>query len=520
MKIHPDGEWLRLRVKDPGRITSMTLGSKQLDSHFVDVPFTLSNVLSLRMLDMKAPSPIGWHYGWPGRYTPFEAQLETAAFLTLYERAFVLNDIGTGKTLSVLWAFDYLRKEGRAEKLLVAAPLSTLDTAWSDEIFHNFPHLSFEVVHGTKRKRQRLLQEDVDVYILNHDGVHVLQADLATRNDITHVAVDEIALAARNGRTRRWKSLNKLINDKKWPKVAWGMTGTPTPNLPTDAWAQAKLIAPDTTPYLFTKFRRITMKQQGPFLWVPRANANAAVKHLMRPAIRYARDEVIDLPDLMYEDRDVVLSPEQAKAYRDMANTLMAEVADGKILAVNEAVKASKLVQIACGVAYDSKNNEVTLDCKNRLTLLREVIDETQFKVIVFVPFISTIKLVALDLAKHGHAPAVVHGGVTKNKRAEIFRDFQRLSEPNVLVAQPAAMSHGLTLTEANMIVWYAPVISNDTYTQANGRITRAGQVNKQFIIHLAGTEIEKKIYQRLRGKQRMQGILLDAVQAARGDFI
>jgi SNF2 family DNA or RNA helicase len=77
-------------------------------------------------------------------------------------------------------------------------------------------------------------------------------------------------------------------------------------------------------------------------------------------------------------------------------------------------------------------------------------------------------------------------------------------------------MSHGLTLTQANMIIWYAPVTSNDIYTQANGRITRPGQLNKQFIIHIEGTEIERKIFSRLKSKQNMQGILLDSVQQSR----
>jgi SNF2 family DNA or RNA helicase len=73
-------------------------------------------------------------------------------------------------------------------------------------------------------------------------------------------------------------------------------------------------------------------------------------------------------------------------------------------------------------------------------------------------------------------------------------------------------MSHGLTLTEANTIVWYAPEWSNDTYNQANARISRPGQKNSQHIIHISGSEIERKIYARLRDRSKMQGVLLDAV--------
>ena len=190
MKIHPDGSALRLKLRDPSTVVNAIPNVVQLDKHFVDVPFEHSSFLALRELGIEAPAPIVTQYDWPGRFTPFEAQLQTAAFLTLHNRAFVLSDIGTGKTLAVLWAYDFLRAFGFAEKMLVTAPLSTLNRAWADEIFHNFPHLDFTVLHGAKQKRRRLLEEDVHIYIINHDGVNVLQDDLATRHDITHVAIE------------------------------------------------------------------------------------------------------------------------------------------------------------------------------------------------------------------------------------------------------------------------------------------------------------------------------------------
>jgi SNF2 family DNA or RNA helicase len=74
-------------------------------------------------------------------------------------------------------------------------------------------------------------------------------------------------------------------------------------------------------------------------------------------------------------------------------------------------------------------------------------------------------------------------------------------------------MSHGLTLTEASTIIWYAPVSSNDTYEQANGRITRAGQKYTANIIHLAGSAVERKTYKRLEQRQTTQGVLLDMIE-------
>ena len=517
MQLNEARDTVRLRLRNPSRVLDKIPTAQQLDKYHVDVPLNLKSARQLSRLEIDVPSPMRFEYDWPSRFdSPFEAQIKTACFATLHKRAFILNDLGTGKTLSVLWAYDYLRKLGQVGSMLVVAPLSTLDRAWADEVFQHFPHLDFAVCHGTRAKRRAMLLEKHDIYIINHDGVHIVKDILEERPDINLIVVDEISLAARNAQTRRWKALNEVINKQKVDRMAWGLTGTPTPNLPTDAWAQVKLIKPANVPFVFSKFRHKTMMQRGPFLWVPRRNATAAVKEIMKPAIRFSRDEVVDLPETMYESREVELTPDQKKAYRQMHTTLMAEAADGNILAVNEAVKASKLVQIACGVAYNTKGDEVTIDPSKRLKLLKETIDETNFKAIVFVPFVSTVNMVLEYLRAEGYTAECVYGGTKKSDRDRIFKDFQKEDNPRVLVAQPAAMSHGLTLTAANMIVWYAPVTSNDVYTQANGRITRPGQKNKQLIIHIEGTEIERKIFSRLKNKQNMQGILLDSVQASR----
>jgi SNF2 family DNA or RNA helicase len=71
-------------------------------------------------------------------------------------------------------------------------------------------------------------------------------------------------------------------------------------------------------------------------------------------------------------------------------------------------------------------------------------------------------------------------------------------------------MSHGLTLTAATTIVWYAPIHSNETYEQACARVRRPGQKRTTVIVHVASTDTERKIYQRLKTKQHVQGILLD----------
>lgn len=513
---------LLIRSRQPEQIKAAIPQSKTVNvkgKEFVAVPHRIETTRLLRNLGYAAPAPIRHYYEWSGRYTPFKAQKEAAAFLSMHRRAFNLSELGTGKSLAALWAYDYLRSIDQLNKVLIISPLSTLERTWADEVFNHFPHLNFAVLHGTRAKRLKLLDQDADVYIVNHDGVQIIEPNLEKREDIDLVIVDEIAQAARNAGTDRWRAINKVVNKHSIRRACWGLTGTPTPNAPTDAWAQCRLLVPDSVPPYFNRFKGQVMKQVSQFTWLPKQEATEIVHDVMQPAVRFTRDECLDLPPLMYETREVGLTKEQYKAYVEMVTKLKTEADNGEITAVNEAVKMSKLVQIACGVAYDENGNEVTIAAQPRVDEVRNIINQSEGKVIVFVPFVSSVNMVAQELSKD-FSVEVIHGGVKKDERDRIFGAFQKTSEPRVLVAQPAAMSHGLTLTAASTIVWYSCVTSNEVFEQANGRINRPGQKMNNFIIMLEGTQVEKRIYSRLRNKQKMQGALLDEIKATRDSVI
>lgn len=501
---------LVLHLRDPSLATNVIPHAKPLrhkGRELTVVPHRLPEYRLLKNLGLNPPHPVDHYYDWPGQYQPLAAQRETVRFLTSHQRAYCLSGMGTGKTLASLWAFDFLKQQQEVNKLLVVAPLSTLERTWGDELFTHFPHLEFAVLHGTAERRRTILaNRSPDVYIINHDGVKILADDLKQRPDIDMVIIDELAQVARNAQTDRWKSLRALLTGRKW---AWGMTGTPTPNAPTDAWAQARLITPSTVPAYFTHFRDATMRQTAAYAWVIRDEANDVVHRAMQPAIRYKRDDCIDLPPVVYETRQVALTKDQQGVYDSMLAKLYAEYQGGEITAVNEAVKTMKLVQIACGAAYDANGNTIVIPPKARVQALLDIIEEAASKVIVFVPFKSALRALHGEVAKHTTAE-MIYGEVSKKDRDRILGDFQHGEHPQVLIAQPAAMSHGLTLTAASVIVWFAPITSAETYEQANARITRPGQKHNQLIVHIQGTALESRMYNRLSKKVNMQGTLLD----------
>lgn len=513
MLVSKEHQKLILNLRDPDKVLQVIPTAQLLDfkgQSLVVVPHKLDEVRVLRNLGLDAPLPVRYYYDYPCGYEkPLDHQVTTVDFLVSNPRAFCLNDMGTMKTLSTLWAFDYLRKQGVVHRALVLGPLSALERAWGDEIFRNFPDMTFGVLHGTRERRHKLLEHPFDVYIINHDGIKQGETlDLiCKRSDIDIVIIDEIA-EYRNAQTDRFKALKRIVKTRKW---VWGLTGTPIPNAPTDAYAQCQLINPSSVPPYYSHFRDMVMKPITKFKWGAREGALHIVQQAMQPAIRFRRSECIDLPPTTYATRTAELTPEQKKLYKEMVNKAKTEFEGGQITAANEAVKVGKLIQICCGVAY-GKPDDVVIPSKPRIDLVKEIISEAGAKVIVFVPLTGALEHVAAELRKE-YTVEIVHGETSKHERDRIFAAFQKEKDPHVLVANPGTMSHSLTLTAANTIIWFAPITSNGTYEQANARVPRPGQKLNTLIVHIEGSPIERMMYERLQKRGKMQGVLLEMLE-------
>jgi SNF2 family DNA or RNA helicase len=298
--------------------------------------------------------------------------------------------------------------------------------------------------------------------------------------------------------TNRWKVLNEIIKETK-PRL-WMLTGTPAAQSPLDAYGLARLVNPEKSPKYYSHFRAETMYPVTKFKWTPKPGSDAYVHKMLQPAIRFEKKDCLDLPDVTYLDRDAPLTPQQAKYYKQLKTEMLLEAAGEEVSAVNAAVKINKLLQISGGAVYSDTGEVIEFDVSTRLNAVLEVIAEATSKVLVFIPFTHTIELLRAKLQKEGITCDVINGKVSVNKRTDIVTEFQTKKNPHVLLIQPQAASHGLTLTAADTIIWYAPVTSVETYLQANARINRPGQKNAMTIVHIRGSEVEDRLYSMLRG--------------------
>jgi hypothetical protein len=492
-----DNKALVIRTHNPKPITDHIKNSTPLGDTQVAVRWGLKEAMKLAKLGFAdTPSPMLRDYTWTSKLKPFDHQKTTASFLSVRKRAFCFSEAGTGKTASVIWAADYLMKQGLIRRVLVLCPLSIMKSAWQQDLFKFAMHRSCSVAHGSAQQRKKIINAGADFVVLNYDGVAVV-ADEIVSGGFDLIVIDE-ANAYKNAQTNRWKILNRII--KQIDPYLWMLTGTPAAQSPVDAYGLAKLMDVPTCPKFYGAFRDRVMAKITQFKWVPKGDAHNVVHNLLQPAIRFEKKDCLDLPPVTHVEREAPLTPQQRKYYAILKNQMLLEASGEEVSAVNAATKLNKLLQIASGVVYTDSGQSLEFDVSSRISVVLEVIEETNNKVLVFVPFTHTIELLRNRLEREGISCAVINGKVSLNKRAEVVDRFQNQEDPRVLLIQPQAASHGLTLTAADTIIWYAPVTSVETYLQANARIDRPGQKNAMTIVHVRGSEVENRLYAMLQG--------------------
>ena len=497
-------------LPDPERIAIAIPGARVVEGVVV-APLTLVTQTAAAHVGLPVRSPIETGYDWPRSAAidkPMAHQIEMCRFLTVHTRCHNLSEPGTGKTLGNLWASDFLMQCGAVKRCLIVAPLTTVYSVWRDAIGEHLPgRRRSSVVHGSAKARLAAIDTDADYYIINNEGLVIedVRKALVARGDIGLVIVDE-SHKYRHPSTARWKALRHLVAELENPLV-WLNTGTPTPQEPTDAWGQQAIIVKPSVSH--RAFRNTVMRQVTAFKWVPAANAERTVGEFMQPAIRFRRDECIDLPPTTYEFRKADMTTAQRSALENLRKKMQLALDSGvQITAVHEGALRLKVLQILAGAVYDKDHVAHDIDASTRMALLRDVVDECDRKIIVFASFSSIVHRVT-DVLRKDYSVQMITGETPLKERTAAFNAFQRADDPRILVADPRTMSHGLTLTASNTIVWYSPADGGDSYVQANARIQRPSQTSRSRVLHLYVDPLEHAIYSRNQARQSLQNLVM-----------
>jgi SNF2 family DNA or RNA helicase len=209
------------------------------------------------------------------------------------------------------------------------------------------------------------------------------------------------------------------------------------------------------------------------------------------------------------QTREAELTAEQKTMMSKLKKDLQIVVKSGQpITAANEAAARSKFLQISLGAIYDEGHKAHWVDASPRLAVLKEVIEQSPRKILLLAPFTHVLTL--LEKACSEYAYAVVNGATSQKDRTEIFRRFQDEDSPEIIIADPGVLAHGLNLQRGRTIIWYGSVDKAELWQQANKRCHRPGQKYPVSVVQIVSNALEKEIFRRLANNLSLQGAMLD----------
>ena len=438
----------------------------------------------------------------------------------IYEEKVLVADYGskpgnavTSKNRKGVRYLNSRTKEIREELSILddKAQWEKMEMSWKVAIDINGVETIYGKMHGRKVTtensrelfiRAQLINPEYDLFLINHDGVRIYE-EILKDHKFEWVVIDE-STKIKSSTSQVWKSHVDISWKCKRRAI---LSGTPNPNGFKDLWAQyyfldrGMTIEPKIKDFLYEYFKPI---QIGNFYNQKKQSKVAAIDYVIRDenkkkelidrvrsvGIFLEQRDCIDLPPRTDLKRIVYMTNEQEAAYDEMSKTLIAELVDlqkGQSVraeAVNVLSKIMKLRQITGGFLVNKEGEEVQISNNPKLEELADFIEELgEKKCVVAAQFTKEIEIINSKFA--GMNCMRIDGSVSAEKRADVVRSFQNDLTKRVVVLQPAAAAHGITLTAASHLVFFSLDYNFEFYYQTAKRIERIGQKWPIFIVHL-----------------------------------
>lgn len=419
---------------------------------------------------------------------------------------------GTGKTYVAIKAFERRRKK-KTGCALILAPKSLLRSTWAADFKKFAPGLT--VVVATAEVRESTFAEKADAYVTNIDAVKWLAKQPESFFAKFDTLIIDESSAYKHATSQRSKAVAKIA---KYFKYKRAMTGTPNGRTITDVWHQVYLL--DEGARLgrsFFAFRNsvCTPTQVGhsdkAIRWDDKDGAEEAVFGLLSDiVIRHKFEDCVDIPANHRYTLEYELSAKQRKAYEQMETTQMLWLKgkEPSVIAVNAAVVANKLLQVASGAVYGVVDDPVLVD-DGRYKMVLDLVEERKHS-LVFFHWKHQRDALAAEAGKRGITFAVIDGTVNEHERDRIVTAYQAGAYQTIF-AHPRSAAHGLTLTRGTTTIWASPTYDLELFEQGSKRQHRMGQTQRtETITIIAPGTIDERAYEILQKKNARMKNLLD----------
>ena len=443
-------------------------------------------------------------------------------------------EMGTGKSKVLIDTIGILYGKGAINAVVIVAPKGVYRNWSTKEIPDHLPEYvdrHVAVWSPAPRKQEKadlvkLFHTDLDklkIFIINVEAFSTAKGVKFTENFILGhqvlFAVDE-STTIKNPKASRTKAITKLAKNTKYRRI---LTGSPITQSPLDLYSQTEVLETNllgyTSYYSFQNhygevvnryFGGRTVRQV-----VGYRNLDELSQKLDSFSYRVLKSDCLDLPEKLYIRRDVTLTAEQKKLYAELKELAITELANQETVSVtNVLTQLLRLHQIVCGHIKSDDGTETPIN-NNRIDELIEVIAEMQGKIIIWANYRQNILEIVETLQGLFGADAVASyfGDTTPDERERVIKKFQ---DPNsslrFFVGNTQTGGYGITLTEAQNVIYYSNNFDLEKRLQSEDRAHRIGQKNNVTYVDLVAKDtVDEKIVTALRNK-------LDLAQEVLGD--
>ena len=430
-------------------------------------------------------------------------------------------EMGTGKTKVLIDNLAMLYDKGKVDGALIIAPKGVVGTWYKQELPTHLPdHIENVTVLWQPlitKKQQESLDElfgtdnKLHILVMNVEALSTLKgkkfASSFLNSHSSMMAIDE-STTIKNSSAKRTKNILELSNMAKYRRI---MTGSPVTKNPLDLYSQCEFLSPWLLNFQsFYAFRNRyaemkTIHARGRSIQVVNhfKNIGELSDKLKNFSYRVLKEDCLDLPDKIYIKRHVSLTPDQVRLYNQMKTAALAILNGKQVTSVTVLTQLMRLHQITCGHFTADDGSTQSVD-SNRLNELMSVLDETEGKAIIWANYqLSVGEIIQRIIKEHGEDSYVHYYGLTsQEERQDNIRKFQEDPKCRFLIGTPQTGGYGITLTQANTVIYYSNGYDLEKRLQSDDRAHRIGQKKSVTYVDLiAEKTVDEKIVKALRKK-------------------
>ena len=423
------------------------------------------------------------------------------AITHIYERneSMLFCRPGAGKTMITLTALSEMLRDGVVRRVLVTAPLRVAELVWQQESakWDHLQHLRIAIATGAPKERDEAVR-GADIVVVNHENL----VDFLTKHSKAFdcFVVDELS-KFKGPTSAKWRPVLKHTDHMQ---TRIGLTGSPVPNGPEDLFAQTRIV--DRGRRLgrdWVQWRAANMREQSANVWKARKGTLEKSLAAIADMTFILSPENWAPPPVRHVKVPVTLPDSIRRIYGELDKASVADVEGELMMPGGRAQVVNKMRQLCAGFVYDETGEGKRLDMF-RVNAICDVVDVQTSPVLLVYDYREQLDELRL---RYPDAP-VLGNGTTRKVAAGAVEDWnaRRL---RVLIAHPAAFSHGLNLQFGGHVVcWCSLPWSLDHFDQTIMRLAREGQTASETVSYATvavDTVEEETVFPRLTFKAEVQ---------------